>query len=373
MKIAVVGARGVPATFGGVERHCEEIYSNIAEMGHEVVVYARKGYTDEKIRSYRGMTVVPLAAPQSKHLETFIHSFIASVNASISDADIIHFHAQGPCLFSWVPRVLSPKKKLVFTCHGLDWQRSKWGLTAQKALHFGEFLSAKLFDAHIMVSGFLNEYYRKNYNIAPVTIRNGAKINTVKDAQNITERFGLKKDQYLLFVGRLVPEKSPEKLIAAYKQLKTDKKLVIVGDTASTDDYVKSLKELAADNPNIIFTSYLYNDDLKEIYSNAYCYVSTSDLEGLPLTLLEAMSYGLPCIASDIPPHREVIGRNNAFGYLIKDNSAEGIATTLKEILEIPVEQVKEVGAKGKSKIEYDYDWNVSAKKTLAVYKMLIE
>ncbi|OGI23061.1 MAG: hypothetical protein A2255_02915, partial [Candidatus Melainabacteria bacterium RIFOXYA2_FULL_32_9] len=363
MKIAVVGSRGVPATFGGIEKHCEEIYSRLVQMGHFVTIYARKGYIDNRINEYKGIKIKPLWTFKSKHLEATFHTFWALLHAVFSDADIIHFHAQGPCLFAWIPKLLSPNKKLIFTCHGIDWQRNKWNFLASNIIRLGEIFSATFFDTQITVSKSLEEYYRNKYSINPITIINGVTISSIKELELIKEKFGLNEKDYLLFVGRLVPEKAPHKLIEAYKQTKTEKKLVLVGGSASTDSYVAHLKDLAKDDKRIIFTSYLYGDELKEIYSNAYLYVSTSELEGLPLTLLEAMSYGIPVLSSPIPPHIEVIGKNEEYGYLFNSEKVSDIKEKLEFILSQPQLDLIKKGLKGQERIRTQHNWESITKK----------
>ncbi|OGI26036.1 MAG: hypothetical protein A2287_00245 [Candidatus Melainabacteria bacterium RIFOXYA12_FULL_32_12] len=368
MKIAVVGSRGVPATFGGIEKHCEEIYSRLVQMGHFVTIYARKGYIDNRINEYKGIKIKPLWTFKSKHLEATFHTFWALLHAVFSDADIIHFHAQGPCLFAWIPKLLSPNKKLIFTCHGIDWQRNKWNFLASNIIRLGEIFSATFFDTQITVSKSLEEYYRNKYSINPITIINGVTISSIKELELIKEKFGLNEKDYLLFVGRLVPEKAPHKLIEAYKQTKTEKKLVLVGGSASTDSYVAHLKDLAKDDKRIIFTSYLYGDELKEIYSNAYLYVSTSELEGLPLTLLEAMSYGIPVLSSPIPPHIEVIGKNEEYGYLFNSEKVSDIKEKLEFILSQPQLDLIKKGLKGQERIRTQHNWESITKKLEIVY-----
>ncbi|EKE02904.1 MAG: Glycosyl transferase, group 1 [uncultured bacterium] len=368
MKIAVVGSRGVPATFGGIEKHCEEIYSRLVKIGHAVTIYARKGYIDESIKEYKGIEIKPLWTFKSKHLEATFHTFWALLHAVFSDADIIHFHAQGPCLFAWLPKLLAPDKKLIFTCHGIDWQRNKWNPLASGIIRLGEIFSATLFDTQITVSQALEMYYRNKYNINSITIINGVTITHTKEPEEIKEKFGLEEKEYLLFVGRLVPEKAPHKLIEAFRQIHTDKKLVIVGDSASTDDYVAHLKNLAKGDDRIIFTSYLYGEALREIYSNAYLYVSTSELEGLPLTLLEAMSYGIPTLSSPIAPHVEVIGNNEDFGYLFKSEKLSDIKEKLEQLLNQPALNLIRMGLKGQDRIRIQHNWDTIAKKLEIAY-----
>jgi glycosyltransferase involved in cell wall biosynthesis len=291
------------------------------------------------------------------------------MHAVFSDAEIIHFHAQGPCLFAWLPKLVAPNKKLVFTCHGIDWQRDKWNPAAKAVIRIGELFSASMFDSQITVSKSLEAYYKTKYNVNSITIVNGVNLNSKKTAELIKEKFNLDEKGYLLSVGRLVPEKAPHKLIEAFKKIKTDKKLVIVGGSASTDEYENYLKNLAKDDKRIIFTSYLYGDDLVEMFSNAYLYVSTSELEGLPITLLEAMSYGIPTLVSPIPPHIEILGKNEEYGYLVDSDKPEFIQRKLEILLNQPEIDLINKGLKGQEKIQARHNWQKIARKLEIVYK----
>lgn len=372
MKIAVVGTRGIPATFGGIERHCEEVYKRLVNLGHSVTIYVRKNYLEENLKEYNGIKLIPLDTFKSKYLENIFHTFVSLLQASRSDADIIHFHAQGPCMLSWIPKILAPEKKLVFTCHGLDWQRDKWNKIAKSMIYFGEILSATLFDTQIMVSNTLEKYYKETYQANSITIVNGTELGEHKPITPLKEKFGIDKKGYLLFVGRLVPEKAPHKLIEAFKKTETDKRLVIVGGSASTNEYENYLKEISANDKRIVYTSYLYGDELKAVYSNAYMYISTSELEGLPLTLLEAMSYGTPTAVSDIDPHIEVVGKDEKYGFLLDNENIDHISKKLQLILDLPESVLENKAYLAKEKIKQDYNWDTAAKKHDIIYRLTL-
>lgn len=368
MKISVIGIRGIPATYGGIEKHCEEIYTRLAQKGHKITVYARKNYLNQDIKEYKGIKIKNLWTFNIKGIETSFHTLLSCLMEVFNDSDIIHFHAQGPCAFAWIPKIFNPWKQLVFTCHGIDWQRDKWNKLAKEVIRYGEKLSGTIFDSQIMVSQTLQNYYKENYqNTNPVVITNGTNLPEIKNTSEVLKKFNLKEDGYMVFVGRLVPEKAPHTLIEAYKKVKTDKKLVIVGDSASTDEYVNKLKELAKDDERIVFTSYLYGDDLAEIYSKSYLYVSTSELEGLPLTLLEAMSYEVTPLVSSIPPHIEVI-ENEEYGYLFESFDIENMANKLKKVLNLPSEEVKNKGKLARKKIQRVHNWENVTQKLEMVY-----
>ncbi|MDD3013966.1 MAG: glycosyltransferase family 4 protein [Candidatus Gastranaerophilales bacterium] len=366
LKIAVIGTRGLPATYGGIEKHCEELYSGLVKKGHAVTVYSRKYYT--KHNEFNGIILKSFSVPNIKGLETFIYSFIATLYATFSDADIIHYHAQGPAIFSWIPRLLTPKKKVIFTCHGIDWQRDKWNFIARNIIKLGEKASSRFPHFKIGVSQSLVDYYKNKYNIKMHKIYNGIKIPQTQPLIKGKENFGLKENDYFLFVGRLVPEKAPEILIKIFKNLKTDKKLVIVGDSAGTDDYVSGLKNLAKDDDRIIFTSYLYGDDLNELYSNAFAYISASKLEGLPITVLEAMSYSRPLILSDILPHVEPVSYNNKSGLIFKTNDTDDCRNKIELLLSMTEKEVISMGSASKNIVKEHFIWENIVNQTEQLY-----
>jgi glycosyltransferase involved in cell wall biosynthesis len=366
LKIAVIGTRGLPATYGGIEKHCEELYSGLVKKGYIITVYSRKYYTD--LSEFNNIILKSIFVPNIKGLETFIYSFVATLWATFSDADIIHYHAQGPAIFSWIPRLLAPKKKIGFTCHGIDWQRDKWNFIARNTIKLGEKASSSFPHFRIGVSQSLVDYYRNKYNIHLYKIYNGIKIPQPLPLINGKEKYGLEENGFFLFVGRLVPEKAPDLLIKAFKNLKTDKKLIMVGDSAGTDDYVAELKDLAKDDNRIIFTSYLYGDDLNELYSNAFAYISASKLEGLPITVLEAMSYSRPLILSDISPHVESVSYNSKSSLLFKTNDVDDCGNKIKLLLSMTEEKINSMRDASQSIAKEHFIWENIVDQTEKIY-----
>lgn len=368
IKIAVIGTRGVPATYGGIEKHCEELYSRLIKRGYEVVIYARNYYVSNNIKEFKGIKIKNVATINIKGFETLIHSFFSTILATFSDADIIHFHAQGPTIFSWIPRLLAPKKIVGFTCHGIDWQRDKWNWLGRFTIKLGEISSAMFPHFKIAVSQYLVDYYRTKYNVQVQKIYNGVNI-PVCQTLFTTNKHNLIPNEYFLFVGRLVPEKAPEIIIKAFKNLKTDKKFVIVGDSADTNTYVSELKNLAHGDNRIIFTSYLYGTDLEEIYSNALAYITASKLEGLPLTVLEAMSYSLPIIVSDIQPHTEIISLDKSIGFQFKVNDTLEAQKAIEKLLNLPSQNLELMGRSAKNVVSKHFNWDNVTNETLTVYE----
>jgi len=367
LKIAVIGARGLPASYSGVETHCEGLYLGLIEKGYEVILYSRENYSAYK--NYKGIKIKSIRMISIKGFDTFICSLISTIQATFSDADIIHFHAQGPAIFSWIPRLLAPKKIIGFTCHGIDWQRDKWGFLAKLTIKLGEVASARFPHFKIAVSQYLVDYYDKKYNVKLKRIFNGIEIQPSLPLTTTKAKYNLNENEYFLFVARLVPEKAVETLIKAIKTLKTDKKLVLVGDSSNTDDYVAYLKSLAENDERIIFTSYVYGDELNELYSNAYAYISASKLEGLPITLLEAMSFARPVILSDIGPHVETLECDNSAGKLFEVNDLSGCAKAMESMLKLSDIELEKMGLAAKNIVLKHFQWQNVIEQTDKLYR----
>ena len=219
---------------------------------------------------------------------------------------MVHIHAEGPAFFCWIPKLFG--KRVVSTIHGIDWQREKWRSGfGSKFIHQGEKNAVKYADEVIVLSKGVQDYFKKTYGRETHFIPNGVNRPQIREAKLIRDDFGLEKDSYILFLGRLVPEKGIRYLVEAFKNVKTDKKLVIAGGSSDTDSFMEELKELAKGDDRILFTGFVQGAMLDELYSNAYIYTLPSDLEGMPLSLLEAMSYGNCCLVSDIPECAEVV------------------------------------------------------------------
>ncbi len=309
LKVAMLGHKTVPATDssrGGVEVVVEELAPRLVEMGCEVTCYNRTGCDNGGLKEFKGVTLKPVPTLKYKGLAAMTSSFFAAVKAAFGGYDIIHFHAEGPCFWMWIPHIFG--KRCVATIHGIDHRREKWH--AGLGSHFiktGEKMTVRYASEIIVLSRGVQEYFQKTYGRETIFIPNGVSRPKEKEAKEITERFGLRKDDYILFLGRIVPEKGLRYLVKAYGGLHTEKKLVIAGGSSDTDAFTKELQELAGKNENVIFTGFVAGRLREELYSNAYVYVLPSDLEGMPLSLLEAMSYGNCCVVSDIAECVEVV------------------------------------------------------------------
>lgn len=367
MKVAIIGLKGIPSRLGGVEVHVEEIASRLVSYGNCVTVYCRASYCSEKHKNYKGIDIRYIPSIATKHLDAITYTFLATINAIRNDYDVIQYHALGPSLLSFIPRLFG--KKVVTTSHGLDWKRDKWGGFATRVLKIGELASIKFAHRTIAVSKSLTEYYVNKYNKEVTYIPNGIEKKSRRKANEIKEKFGLEKDEYILFLARLVPEKGLHYLIEAYNNIDTDKKLVIAGGSSHSDDYVSKVKEMAKDNSNIIFTDFVSGNLVDELFTNAYMYVLPSEIEGLPISLLEAMSYGQCCLVSNINENMEVID-SNAESFNNKD------VESLKSKLEYLLKNRGVVNFYKESSEEFirkKYCWDNVAKDTEVVFREVFQ
>ena len=297
-----------------------------------------------------------------------IASFTAAISAAFGRYDVVHFHAEGPCAAMWIPKMFG--KRCVATVHGLDWQREKWGKGfASNYIRFGERVMVKYADEIIVLSESAKEYFKTTYNRETHLVHNGIERPVKKDAEKITELYGLSKGGYICIVSRLTAEKGIHYLIDAFNKIKTEKKLVIAGDTSDTDDYVAMIKQKAENNPNIIFTGFISGDTLKEIYSNAYLVTLPSDIEGMSLSLLEALAYGNAVLCSDIPENT-LVTEDRAMHF--KKSDVEDLADKLQLLFD----DEKLVGSLREGVDEFilkKYSWSDVADTTYHLYQKLIK
>lgn len=314
MRIAMIGHKRIPSREGGIEIVVDKLSSGLVKRGHTVVAYNRKGHhvsgrefeSNINLKEYNGVKLKTVFTFESSKLNAVVYSFLAAVRACFGNYDVVHFHAEGPASMCPLPKIFG--KRVIVTIHGLDWQRAKWGGFATRFLKFGEKTAAKYADEIIVLSKNVQKYFLDTYGRKTVYIPNGVEKPEIKSDALLKDKFGIEKDGYILYLGRIVPEKGAHYLINAYKCLDTDKKLVIAGGSSHTSEYMNEIKALAKEDERIIFTGFVQGEILEELYSNAYIYCLPSDLEGMPLSLLEAMSYGNCCLTSDIPECTEVCG-----------------------------------------------------------------
>ncbi|MBE5825498.1 MAG: glycosyltransferase family 4 protein [Butyrivibrio sp.] len=333
----MIGHKRIPSREGGIEIVVEELSTRLIQMGHSVTAYNRMGrhVSDKnadleahKLKNYKGIRIVHVPTPQNKAMNAIVYSFFATVRAVFGNYDVIHFHAEGPCLMLPIPHMLGIRT--IATIHGLDWQRSKWGGFATKILKLGEKMAARYADEIIVLSLNVQQYFKDTYNRETIYIPNGVTSTEFREPDIITKKFGLEKDKYILYLGRIVPEKGIIYLLEAFSKVKTDMKLVIAGGSSHTDDYWNEVKKLTKEDPRVILTGFVQGNLFSELYSNTYMYVLPSDLEGMPISLLEAMSFGRKCLVSDIPENKEACGDHAL--YFQKSNVED-----LREKLEIAI------------------------------------
>jgi glycosyltransferase involved in cell wall biosynthesis len=370
LRIAMIGQRGVPATFGGIEHHVEEIGARLADRGHDVVVYTRTNYVDRRETQVHGMRPRYLPTVGSKHLDAIVHSAISTLDVMIRGADVVHYHAVGPGIPAALPRYLSPAKVLL-TVHGLDAERAKWGGVARAVLNVGQWLSARVPDETIVVSTDLERHYQTHYGRQTVHIPNGVDEPTQRPPDEIVERFGLRGQDYVLFVGRLVPEKAPDLLVRAFRGIRSNHRLVLAGGSSFTDEYVRSLRSLVSSDDRVLMPGYVYGRVLDELYSNASAFVLPSTLEGLPLTLLEAASYGVPVVVSDIGPNLEIVAGDAPGHRVFRAGDEVGLRAALRNVLAHGDRE--RAGAEGlRRKVLSSYRWDDAVDRLLDVYRRLV-
>ena len=366
MKIVMFGHKRVLSREGGIEVVVNELATRMAKRGYSIICYDRRGKHVsgeklEKLTEYNGIKIIPVWTLDMKGMAAMTSSFAAAWKAAFSKADIVHIHAEGPAAMSWLPKLRG--KRVIVTIHGLDWARAKWGRFASKYILWGEKQAVKYADEIVVLSRGVQTYFLEHYGRKTNYIPNGVNRSSLKEAREIKENWGLTKDSYVLFLGRIVPEKGISYLVQAWKEINTQKKLVIAGGSSDTDDYMSELKELAGEN--IVFTGFQQGRVLEELYSNAYIYCLPSDLEGMPLSLLEAMSYGNCCVVSDIPECTEVV--EDKAVVFSKGNIVE-LRERIQYLLdnESIVEKYKNEAA---GYICDKYNWDDVVEKTLMLYE----
>lgn len=370
LNIVMLGHKRIPSREGGVEIVVEELSTRMAAAGHRVTCLNRAGshvggkeFDVQTEAVYRGVRIKKVLTLDKKGLAAMTASVTGAIAAAFGPYDVVHFHAEGPCAMLWLPKLFG--KRCVATIHGLDHKRAKWGKFAQKYILLGERCAARFAHRIIVLSSGVQQYFLDTYGRETVLIPNGVTKPQCREAEKIQEKFGLCKDSYILFLGRLVPEKGIHYLIRAYRSLQTDKKLVIAGGVSDTDSYGRELKALSGSDPNILFTGFVQGQLLEELYSNAYVYVLPSDLEGMPLSLLEAMSSGNCCLVSDIPECAEVV---QTYGVRFPKGNVSELAKTLQTLCAEP-ETVAHFQSIARDYVCKAYSWEETVQKTLEQYR----
>ena len=374
LRIAMIGHKRIPSREGGVEIVVEELAVRMAALGHRVDAYNRYGHHvsgkkyDQEYgwkgrKFYKGVRVYIIPTFRSSSLNAIVYSFFATIRALFGRYDVLHYHAEGPCAMLWLPKLFH--RRIVVTVHGLDWQRAKWGNLASYVIKFGEKMAAKYADEVIVLSENVQKYFADTYHRKVTYIPNGISRPALREAQMITEKYGLKKDGYLLSLGRIVPEKGLHYLIEAFAKIDTDMKLVIAGGNSHAVEYMDRIHRMAAQDDRIIMTDFVQGQMLEELYSNAYAFVLPSDVEGMALTLLEAMSFGNCCLVSDICENTEVVEDK---ALVFRKGDTKDLRQKLQYMLAHP-EVVHEYGAQSADFICGKYNWDEVVGETIRLYR----
>ena len=369
LKIAMIGHKRIPSREGGVEIVVDELSTRLVKLGCRVDAYNRYGkhtagkkFDQRRGKYYNGIRLITIPTPKSSSLNAIVYSFFAALRALFGRYDVIHFHAEGPCIMLLIPKLFGIR--VVATIHGLDWQRSKWGNFASDMLKLGEKIAAKYADEVIVLSRNMQDYFLENYGRKTHFIPNGITRPQIRKAELIRERYGLEKDGYILFLARIVPEKGLHYLIEAFYQMKTDKKLVIAGGSSHSHAYMEQIREMASRDERILMTDFVHGQCLEELYSNAYLFVLPSDVEGMALTLLEAMSFGNCCLVSDIKENTEVVEEH---AVTFRKGDVEDLKRKLSELLNSP-ERVEAIRRESQEFICAKYNWDEVVTETLKLY-----
>ena len=373
LRIAMIGHKRIPSREGGIEIVVEELAVRMAALGHHVDAYNRYGHHvsgkkyDQEYgwkgrKFYQGVRVYIVPTFRASSLNAIVYSFFATIRALFGRYDVLHYHAEGPCAMLWLPGLL--RRKIVVTVHGLDWQRAKWGNFASYVLKFGEKMAVKYADEIIVLSENVQQYFADTYHRKVHYIPNGISRPSIREASMITEKYGLTKDGYFLSLGRIVPEKGIHYLIEAFSQIQTDKKLVIAGGNSHAVEYMEQIHRMAAQDDRIIMTDFVQGQILEELYSNAYAFVLPSDVEGMALTLLEAMSYGTCCLVSDICENTEVVEDR---ALVFRKGDVKDLRKKLEYMITHP-EIVEEYGLGSTDFICGKYNWDEVVDETIRLY-----
>lgn len=358
----MIGSKGIPAHFGGIEKHVEEISTRLAGLGHEVTVFGRAPFSSSGL--CEGVTVKVVPAISTKNLETASNSMLASITAFFGGYDIVHFHGIGPSIFCWIP--MRPGAKAVCTVHALDYRQSKWGERAKRFLRLGERKAVTRADASVAVSKLMASQLSEKYGRDVRYIPNGATPGESPAFMEVAD-LGIKPGRYILSVGRFIVERGFDTLIEAFDKLDTDLKLVIAGDARFEEDYAARIREMAGDR--VLLPGYVSGRKLEELYAHCAFYVLPSLVEGLPISLIEAMSHSRPVVISDIPENIEVAG---GIAESFKAGDPEDLLRAFKRILSLKPEELEGMGRAGRMKVEEEYDWDRITASLEALYRELL-
>jgi glycosyltransferase involved in cell wall biosynthesis len=376
MRIAMLGQKGMPAVFGGVERHVHDLSLHLAKNGHQVTVYSRQWYTGKnQDEIYEGVKIKYLPTWHTKHLDAIVHTWLSTWHAIFNDFEIIHYHGVGPALLSWLPRIFAPHAKVIVTFHSIDRYHQKWNWLARFFLRLGEWCACRFPHQTITVSQTLEKYCFNEFNVKTIYIPNGVPSFGPVVSENQLQQFNLEKNKYLVMISRLIPHKGAHLLVEAFVKLKKtfpqdekirELKLAIVGGGVYTDKYVRNLHRLASACNEIIFTDFQAGENLEQLYTHALALVHPSLNEGLPITVLQAMAYGRPVLVSNLAEHRELIDDNR---FIFKENDVDDLVKKIQQFLQLPTEEKNKAGLANQSTTNNVYHWEKIVPQIEDVYK----
>ena len=362
MKIFVTGTRGIPDIPGGVEKHCQELFPRVANKGQVVLIATRSSYITSKLNKWHDIRLISCFAPKKKSLEAIVHTTIALLKARRYSPDVVHIHAVGPALLTPLARLLG--FNVVFTNHGPDYDREKWGKTAGFILRLGEKMGGLFASELIVISSVIGDIIKKRCNRKPCLIYNGVSLPIKSKKTDFLQQIGVESGKYIIAIARFVPEKGLHDLVNAFKALNADYKLVIAGDADYETAYSRRLKKKAAEDKKIILTGYITGEPLNQIYTHAKLFILPSYHEGLPIALLEALSYGLPVLVSDIPANREVgLAPHRYF----RSRNVDDLKDKMGLLLEEEVSEKEKLWIQ--QQLQEKYNWDKIADQTIKVYE----
>lgn len=370
LHIAMIGQKRVPSREGGVEVVVWELATRLRDKGHVVDCYNRYQKHKQPRKKVAGklgfysddIRIIVVPTVNNGKLNAIVYAFFATIRALFGGYDVIHYHAEGPCLMLWLPKLFG--KRVIATIHGLDWQRAKWGNFASKMLMTGEKMAAKYADEVIVLSKNVQDYFKKTYGRDTHYIPNGISRPVIRKPDLITKKYGLKGDDYIMTLCRIVPEKGIHYLLEAYKDIDSDMKIVVAGGFSNAAEYMEQIKQMASEDPRVILTDFIHDQELEELCSNAYIFCLPSDVEGMSISLLEGMSYGRCCLVSDIDENLEVV-EDKAVSFIKSD--VDDLRDKVRFLIDHP-EVVEEYKASAADFICDKYSWDKMTDATITLY-----
>lgn len=349
MKIAFIGQKGIPAQTGGVERHVEFLAKGLLVHGHELLVYSRKGYNVVSISDFKGVRVKEVPCIETKNLASITQNFFASLDVLFRKMDIIHYHGVGPSLLLWIPKIFAPNAKIIATLHSFDYENDKWGSFARIMLRLGEKVMFTWADDIIVLTPAMQTYAETKYGRKVHLIPNGTEVDAVEGSETLLP-LGIRPKAYIFTASRLIKLKGIQDLITAFGRIDAELQLVIAGD----GEYEKDLRNLAQADPRVIFVGKQGGKALRQLYANSLIFVQSSEMEGLSLSLLEAMGSKCVCIVSDIPGNREALGDS---GYYYPSKDVAALENKIRLVLSQPDESLQKASA-AYDRAVANFDWD---------------